>query len=94
MFHTEGLTFSGEDNPLATLQLQMLASFAQFERALISERATEGHVPDDGVFAGVGEDHSAALVPRVTDCGFLTVNEWRSWPDRSALPILHMDPTP
>lgn len=44
VFHTEGLTFSGEDNPLATLQLQMLASFAQFERALISERATEGRV--------------------------------------------------
>jgi len=41
-FHKEGLTFSGEDNPLATLQLQMLASFAQFERALINERSAEG----------------------------------------------------
>ena len=42
VFHKEGLTFSGEDSPLATLQLQMLASFAEFERALINERSAEG----------------------------------------------------
>ena len=41
VFHKEGLTFSGDDSPLATLQLQMLASFAEFERALNNERSAE-----------------------------------------------------
>jgi DNA invertase Pin-like site-specific DNA recombinase len=41
-FIKERLIFNGEDNPLATLQLQMLGAFAEFERALILERQREG----------------------------------------------------
>lgn len=41
-FHKEGLTFTGEDNPFQTLQLQMMGAFAEFERAMIRERQKEG----------------------------------------------------
>ena len=41
-FIKERLTFNGETNPMATLQLQMLGAFAQFERSLILERQREG----------------------------------------------------
>lgn len=41
-FHKEMLTFTGEDNPLQTLQLQMMGAFAEFERAMIKERQKEG----------------------------------------------------
>jgi DNA invertase Pin-like site-specific DNA recombinase len=40
--HLQFTFSSGEDNPVATLQLQMLGAFAQFERALILERQREG----------------------------------------------------
>jgi DNA invertase Pin-like site-specific DNA recombinase len=41
-FIKERLTFNGEANPMATLQLQMLGAFAQFERSLILDRQREG----------------------------------------------------
>lgn len=41
-FHKEKLIFTGEDNPLQTLQLQMMGAFAQFERSMIKERQREG----------------------------------------------------
>ncbi len=41
-FEKENLTFSGDDNPMNVLMRQMMASFAQFERALIRERQREG----------------------------------------------------
>ena len=41
-FVTEGLTFTGEDAPLATLLLSVMGAFAEFERALIRERQREG----------------------------------------------------
>jgi DNA invertase Pin-like site-specific DNA recombinase len=41
-FIKERLTFTGDDSPLAILQLQMVGSFAQFERAMILERQREG----------------------------------------------------
>ncbi len=41
-FHKENMVFSGETNPMQELMLQMLGSFAQFERALIKERQKEG----------------------------------------------------
>jgi DNA invertase Pin-like site-specific DNA recombinase len=42
-FQKEGLTFAaGKDDPFATLQMQMLASFAQFERSLLLQRQREG----------------------------------------------------
>ena len=41
-FVTEGLTFTGEDSPMSTLLLSVMGAFAEFERALIRERQTEG----------------------------------------------------
>jgi DNA invertase Pin-like site-specific DNA recombinase len=37
-FVKEGLTFTGEDSPLANLMLSVMGAFAEFERALIRER--------------------------------------------------------
>ena len=42
-FITENLSFSPEvDNPMATMQLQMMGAFAQFERAVKRQRQLEG----------------------------------------------------
>lgn len=41
-FHKEALYLTGDDSPMQTLQLQLMTSFAQFERSLINERAAEG----------------------------------------------------
>ena len=38
----EGLTFTGDNSPMATLLLSVMGAFAQFERALIRERQAEG----------------------------------------------------
>ncbi len=41
-FHKENLVFTGDENPMSTLMLQMMGAFAQFERSLIKERQLEG----------------------------------------------------
>ncbi|MGA2357518.1 MAG: recombinase family protein [Terriglobales bacterium] len=41
-FIKENLTFTGEDSPSSKLFLQMLGSFAEFERSMILERQREG----------------------------------------------------
>ena len=41
-FVKEGLTFTGEDSPMAHLMLSVMGAFAEFERALIRERQREG----------------------------------------------------
>lgn len=41
-FLKERLTFTGEDSPMAKLQLGILGAVAEFERALIRERQREG----------------------------------------------------
>jgi|TARA_R110002074_G_scaffold62876_1_gene151053 DNA invertase Pin-like site-specific DNA recombinase len=42
-FHSEGLTFAPKtDDPMASLMLQMLGAFAEFERKLIGQRRKEG----------------------------------------------------
>ncbi len=41
-FVKEGLTFTGEDSPMANLMLSVMGAFAEFERALIKERQREG----------------------------------------------------
>jgi DNA invertase Pin-like site-specific DNA recombinase len=41
-FMKEGLTFTGEDSPMANLLLSVMGAFAEFERALIRERQLEG----------------------------------------------------
>jgi DNA invertase Pin-like site-specific DNA recombinase len=41
-FVKEGLSFTGEDSPMATLMLSVMGAFAEFERALLRERQREG----------------------------------------------------
>ncbi len=41
-FHSESLTFNGEDNAMNTLLLHVMGAFAQFERSLIRTRQREG----------------------------------------------------
>jgi len=41
-FVKEGVTFTGENVPMATLLLSVMGAFAEFERALIRERQREG----------------------------------------------------
>ena len=41
-FVKEGLVFTGEDSPMATLMLSVMGAFAEFERSLIGERQREG----------------------------------------------------
>lgn len=41
-FIKESLTFTGDDSPMANLLLNMMGSFAEFERSLIKERQKEG----------------------------------------------------
>ncbi|MBF8263241.1 MAG: hypothetical protein HW387_906 [Parachlamydiales bacterium] len=41
-FVKEGMTFTGDDAPMSILLLNMMGSFAEFERSLIKERQAEG----------------------------------------------------
>lgn len=41
-FHKENLSFTGDENPFQTLQLQVIGAVAQFERSIIKERQREG----------------------------------------------------
>lgn len=41
-FIKEGLTFTGDDSPMAKLLLSVMGSVAEFERSLIKERQSEG----------------------------------------------------
>jgi DNA invertase Pin-like site-specific DNA recombinase len=41
-FLKEGLTFTGDDTPMAQLLLSVMGAFAEFERALLRERQREG----------------------------------------------------
>ncbi|MBY0292819.1 MAG: recombinase family protein [Alphaproteobacteria bacterium] len=41
-FIKEGLTFTGEDSPMANLMLSVMGAFAEFERSLLKERQREG----------------------------------------------------
>ncbi|MDR3323591.1 MAG: recombinase family protein [Zoogloeaceae bacterium] len=65
-FVKEGLTFTGEDSPMANLMLSVMGAFAEFERALIRERQREGIAlaKQRGVYRG----RKKALTPaRVAD---------------------------
>ncbi|MCX7087948.1 MAG: recombinase family protein [Methylococcales bacterium] len=41
-FHKENMLFSGGNNPMQALMLQMLGAFAEFERSMINDRQKEG----------------------------------------------------
>jgi len=43
-FMKEALTFDGNASPMQTMILQVMGSFAEFERALIKERQREGQI--------------------------------------------------
>ena len=88
-FQTEGLTFKADKaDPIATLQLQMMVAFAQFERAIIRKRQAEGiaKAKDRGVYKGRkqsidaekvrtlhGEGYGASEIARVMDVGRASV---------------------
>jgi DNA invertase Pin-like site-specific DNA recombinase len=42
IFHKENLTFSGGDDPMQKLTLQLMGAFSEFERSIIKERQREG----------------------------------------------------
>ena len=60
-FVKENLTFTGTDEPMSILLLSMLGAVAEFERAIIRERQSEGIrlAKAKGVYQG----RSAALTP-------------------------------
>lgn len=66
-FVKENLTFTGADNPMATLMLSVMGAFAEFERSLIRERQREGIAlaKQNGVYKGrkksLSPDQIAAL---------------------------------
>ena len=53
-FIKESLAFTGDDSPMANLLLNVMGSFAEFERSLIRERQKEGIVlaKQRGVYRG------------------------------------------
>ncbi|WJD73019.1 recombinase family protein [Pseudomonas asiatica] len=53
-FHKEDMTFTGEDSPMQKLMLNMMGSFAQFEREVMTERQREGiaKAKQKGVYKG------------------------------------------
>lgn len=53
-FIKEGLTFTGEETPIANLMLSIMGAVAEFERSLIKERQKEGiaQAKKKGVYKG------------------------------------------
>lgn len=41
-FHKESMIFTGEDNPIQKMQLQIIGAVAEFQRSMINEAAAEG----------------------------------------------------
>jgi DNA invertase Pin-like site-specific DNA recombinase len=70
-FVKEGLSFSGEETPMAQFLLSVMGAFAQFERALLKERQLEGIAlaKKRGVYRGrkraLNDDQIAALKTRI-----------------------------
>jgi DNA invertase Pin-like site-specific DNA recombinase len=71
-FAKEGLTFTGEDSPMANLLLSVMGAFAEFERSLILERQREGiaKAKERGVYTGrkpaLTTEQARELVDRAT----------------------------
>ena len=63
-FVKESLTFTGEDSPMANLMLSVMGAFAEFERALIRERQSEGIAlaKQRGAYRGRKKSLSAAEI--------------------------------
>lgn len=70
-FLKENLVFtSSDDNPFAKLSLQMLGSFAEFERALIRERQREGIAlaKERGAYAGRKQSLNEEQAKELLEC--------------------------
>lgn len=70
-FYKENLTFTGEDNPFQTLQMQIIGAVAQFERSIIRERQREGiaKAKAKGVYKGRKPSIDAEKVKALRDEG-------------------------
>lgn len=71
-FLSENLTFSAnDDDPFARLQLQLLGSFAQFERAITLRRQREGiaKAKERGVYKGRKPTIDVDAIKRLKDEG-------------------------
>ena len=73
-FITENLTFGpDQDNPMATMQLQMMGAFAQFERSIIRKRQAEGiavaKAAKDGRYKGRKQSIDRAIITNMLDAG-------------------------
>lgn len=72
-FLTERLTFSGSDDAMSMLMLQMMGSFAQFERSMILKRQAEGiaiaQKANDGRYAGRKPSIDRDLVSNMLKAG-------------------------
>lgn len=70
-FHKEGLRFTGDDSPMATLLLSVMGAVAEFERSLLLERQAEGIAlaKQEGKYKGrkpvLNADQAADLCCRV-----------------------------
>ena len=72
-FLTERLTFSGADDAMSTLMLQMMGAFAQFERSMIRKRQAEGiavaKAAKDGRYKGRKQSIDRAVITNMLDAG-------------------------
>lgn len=68
-FVKEAMTFTGDDNPMATLMLSVMGAFAEFERSLIKERQREGIAiaKQQGRYLGGSKKLSATQVLELKD---------------------------
>jgi DNA invertase Pin-like site-specific DNA recombinase len=69
-FHKEDMTFTGEDSPMQKLMLNMMGSFAQFEREVMKERQREGiaKAKEKGVYKGRAKTvDDAAILSLLTE---------------------------
>jgi len=64
-FVKEGLSFTGDDSPMANLMLSVMGAFAEFERSLIRERQREGIALAKG--RGVYRGRKKSLTPERID---------------------------
>lgn len=66
-FQKEGLSFTGDDTPMANLLLSVMGAFAEFERSLIKERQAEGiaQAKGKGVYKGRKPSVDAAMVAEI-----------------------------
>ena len=79
-FVKEGVSFTGEDSPMAKLQLHIMGAVAEFERSMIKERQREGIAiaKANGKYAGngrpskLGSDTIEAIRRRVETGGSIS----------------------